>query len=340
MKIKLLFLIVLSLVAFSFNASACDYDGDGIDDIATYDSSNNIWRIKKSSDDSIMEVNFGENGAFPVPGYYLGTSNPAYPAFVSSDFFWKVFIDPVINEKLNFGRVDASYLGGHDFNGDGITDPVKLINRCSRLSSVCHENSTRFNVLYNNINGNETFYNLSPLVSGFFGKGLSPLYFMDANNDGKDDVCIAQNRRANKTLFTGICRDFDSKAVVARYRIGRLFNRPLAVNILGESYTLIWKRIKKTAETKVVLISKSNERTRKTLPSDGKVIVGDWLGTGSDQVGLATGGILTIFNPLDSSVTSRLMPAGEAVACKNNLSGRAGNKYLTTKNSCRVLNCE
>ena len=334
--------IGLSLLLATASSFACDFDQDNIDDPLTYDESTLTWRANLSGSSSDLVVPaFGEPGGFLAPANYLGPNNPTMLGFISSNFFWNIRIpDGTIDRSLNFGRSDASYLSGHDFNGDGLADTVKIINRCSRIRKRCSRNDARFNILYNNVVGNDVFANLQPLVSGFFGKGLSPLFVIDANNDGRDDVCYARNLRRNKKQFRAFCRDVATQELTGRFRIGRVFNLPLAAKIDGQDQVILWKYRRRRADTRITVISVNGAKKSFFIPSGGTVVVGDWLGTGSDQIGVSTDGVLTIYNTLNGSISTMPVPAGQSLDCKNNISGIAAERFLTTRNSCNVLGCE
>jgi hypothetical protein len=70
-----------------------DYDGDGKTDIAGYfiNSGNElIWRYKKSSDGTVVDVHWGTKGDQPVPGYYDNDSKTDLAVFRPSDTTWYV----------------------------------------------------------------------------------------------------------------------------------------------------------------------------------------------------------------------------------------------------------
>ena len=332
-------LVFLLTTASSF---ACDFDQDNIDDPLTYDESSLTWRANLSGSGTQLVVPaFGTPGGHLAPANYLGANNPTMLGFVNDNFFWNIRIpDGTTDSSLNFGRSDASYISGYDFNGDGLDDTVKVINRCSRLRQRCSRNDARFNILYNNVNGNDVFANLQPLVSGFFGKGLSPIFIIDANNDGKHDVCYARNLRRDKRKFRVFCEDVATQERTGRFQIGRLHNIPLSININNQDQVVLWRTRNRRSDTKIRLVDVNGNRKTFVIPSDGKVVVGDWLGTGSEQVGVSTGGFLTIYNTLDGQITTIPVPAGESLDCKNNLSGIAAERFLNTRNSCDILGCE
>lgn len=337
---RMILVLFLALSMAPINTWACDVDNDGIDDPTTYDSSTFTWRSKLSTDNSTREVVYGEVGAFPMPGNFLGDSMSSYYSYVAPNFFWKIYIDSMDqDEDLNFGRTDASYLGSHDYNGDGIADAAKVINRCNKVRASCHSNRARFNILYNEVSATDAFSDISPLVSGFFGKGLSPLFVMDANNDGSEDICFAKTKRNNRRRFRAYCKDVATMSIIEKFNIGKLYNRPLSATVSGADLAVIWRTVRRTASTKITLIDVNGNKTSVTLPTDGTVIIGDWLGTGSDQVGVATGGVLTVYNPLNQATSSMLIPTGDPVDCNNNIYGRAADKIITTRNACKVFDC-
>lgn len=337
---KYLFLL---LILFSAPVLACDFDGDLIDDILTYDSSTFTWRVKLSTDHSTFEYsNFGSEGALPVPGNYVSGENTLF-AYIPTNYFWTFSNgETIFNQLPAYGRVDASYLGGHDFNGDRITDAAKMINRCGVLKANCHRSrNTRFNVLYNLNQDGQPFAGDSAIIPVNAGRGLSPLFSIDANNDGRDDVCYGVPKRKNKKIFRGICKDVMTSTVVQKFNIGKIFNLPLSAKVNGKNLLVSWKTRRKKADTKIWLVSPEAgvETQQFIIPSDGTIVIGDWLGTGSDQIAAATGGIFTVLNPLDSNISQMLMPAGSPLDCNNNVYGIASETYLKTRNVCRILGC-
>ena len=339
---KYLIAVLLSFFLIVSTGFCCDFDNDSIDDPTTYNSSTQAWKAKLSGDDSTLTINsFGAQSALPVPGYYLGNSSPAFFAYIDPNFFWKIYLaEDNIDGSLNFGRVDASYLGGHDYNGDGVTDAVKVINRCRKLKKSCHKNKARFNILYNIPNADDAFSDISPLVSSFFGKGASPLFVMDVNLDQKDDICFAKPLRKNKKNFRAICQDVASQAILDKFKLGKIYNLPLSANILGRDQVVTWKTRKSSADTLITIINPTGGKSNHIVPSDGEVLIGDWLGIGSEQIGVATGGVLTVLNPITATISSILIPDGNPIDCNNNIYGNAARVFLNSRNVCRILNCK
>ncbi len=70
-----------------------DYDGDGKSDLGGWkivNGNNILWRYKKSSDSSLMEVQFGLVGDKPVPGDYDGDGKTDIGVFRPSNSTWYI----------------------------------------------------------------------------------------------------------------------------------------------------------------------------------------------------------------------------------------------------------
>ena len=326
-----------------FNSFACDVDLDGIDDPTAYEQQPDgtwIWRSILSTDNStMMATNFGSATSYPAPGRYLGAGTPELYGHVDSLFFWTVLKPDMEIDQLNFGRVDVSYMASRDYDGNGVTDLAKFLNRCNKLKVSCKRKRVRGNFLVNISDGTDTFIN--PVTNtGLFGGGLDAHFVMDANADGRDDVCYAKSLKKQPKNFKVICKDVSTQKKVRSNKIGRLFNNPLSLKRAGSSdYIVLWKEKKKTVETKLTIIDPSGGKTNVTMPAVGKVIVGDWLGLGSQQVGVAVGGVLNIYEPIGGAMSSMLIPAGTPIDCDNNFNGPGEEVILTSRNVCRVVDC-
>lgn len=67
-----------------------DYDGDGKDDVALWRSSNGVWYIQNSSNNTIKYLSWGQNGDIPVPGDYDGDGKYDQAVYRSGDWYvWK-----------------------------------------------------------------------------------------------------------------------------------------------------------------------------------------------------------------------------------------------------------
>lgn len=342
--LKKLLLLILLLPLAATPLSACDLDGDGIDDPTTYQDDglgSYTWQSLMSSDHSTKIVNsFGQTNQFPVPANYLGESEPANYAYIDTSFFWKLLLPPSEEfSGLNFGRADASYLAGHDFNGDGYDDAAKIIDRCTKFRKNCLRRRAFLNVVFNSVEDERPFADVS-LTIGFFGNALSPVFVMDANNDGRDNLCIGKPLKKKRKIFKFRCYDIETEAVVQTFKTGRLHNLPLSANINGADVAVLWKAQNRKGRTQIRLIDANGNTTTAYIDVTGTVLVGDWLGTGSDQVGVASNRQLHVFNTLTSDKTVISLPSGTPIDCNNNLYGRAASKYIKSRNVCKVYNCK
>jgi len=351
MKKQLQALLFLSVLAFSLTglhapAFACDLDGDGVDDLLTYQPSGSgslNWTAFLSAGGTLTKLGFGDNGSFPAPGDYyslgvdgLGVVNPV-------NFFWSILRPDDDVDKLNFGIVGVSFMPSRNWNGDGITDLAKFLNRCTKLTRRCSRRTVTGNFLLNDTDGATTFHPEPVTATGTFGRGLWALFAMDADSDGDDDVCFARHRRPKPRTFRVICKDVRSLEVILKLRIGRLFQAPLSIRLAGKDNILLWK--KKAGATRVKIIDPSTGTKSvfdiPALPDEapGKPLVGDWLSTGSQQVGIVSGGVLQVLNTLTNTIVPTAIPAGVLVDCSNNLNSSESIKFFTTRNVCKTVTC-
>ena len=95
-----------------------DYDGDGIDDLATYNFRTGEWRIERSSTGTEDLTTFaGERWLrFPIPADHDGVGH-AQPAYVSRAGW---YIDD--HDSLPFNDEDGLYPAVADYDGDGRAD--------------------------------------------------------------------------------------------------------------------------------------------------------------------------------------------------------------------------
>jgi uncharacterized delta-60 repeat protein len=99
---------------------AGDYDGDGVDDLATFQNGN--WRIVQSSDGTQLNVGWGTNGDLPVPGDYDYDGSTDIAVFRPSTGTWYVWLSSTgATVAQQFGLGSDRVVPG-DYDGDGRTD--------------------------------------------------------------------------------------------------------------------------------------------------------------------------------------------------------------------------
>lgn len=344
-----LFIVLFtSLLGITHVGLCCDVDNDGIADPTSYvqeDDGSWTWRSIKSSDSTLNILNsYGSVNGVPVPAKWYGSTHGDAYAFVDlQTFYWHAYSPVSVDDKLNFGAANVSYLGGGDYNGDGIADLGKFLNRCNAIKK-CIKDTSRGNFAFNGLNGglNQAFIGVTT-GTGLFGGAKFPVWYMDADNDGDDDICYAK-RRANKCLdncsakcreFQAICKDVQTSDQVYSRKLGKIYNRPLSIRRVGAADDFVlWRKVGNTTELSIIN-SSSGAKTVTVINSLGTVLTAPYLDATEDQIGVANSGTLLVYNPSDDSTTTLSVPSsGTPVSCRNNLNGPGEATLVTTKNSC------
>ena len=110
---------------------ACDFDGDGLDDIATYD--NGVWHIRGSDDGGMQgyrgkyfAYKLGSAGDIPVPGDYDGDgkADPAVYEPGNENGSWWVYKTgtKTLEQMTGLGGNSGDTPVPADYDGDGKTD--------------------------------------------------------------------------------------------------------------------------------------------------------------------------------------------------------------------------
>ena len=97
-----------------------DYDGDRKTDLAVFRPSEGKWYIRKSTDNSLRTVVFGQNGDVPVPADYDGDGKADVAVFRLG--IWQILnsADGSLRTEQFGISTDKPIIG--DFDGDGKTD--------------------------------------------------------------------------------------------------------------------------------------------------------------------------------------------------------------------------
>lgn len=350
---KILNIALLVVLLISINAFSCDFDGDNISDPTTYNYNTMTWQYLSSNSNALVTVNsfgntFGTTAPYLVPGQFLGSTMTDMPAFVNIDGELNIKISNTFTDiNSPFTRADVSYMGSHDFDGDGYTDSLKLTNRCSNLNKNCYKQSGRFTFFINEIDSftpNNPFSGSTGLNTSFIGSPLSALFVMDANNDGKDDICyakpLAKKKKAKRKIFRAFCHDALTENFITKFKLGKIFNLPLSINFAGKDHAVLYKKRGKKNDTLVTLIDTSGNAVNHSINAIGDVVIGDYLGVGYQQVAVATNGVLTILDPITNNMSFLNIGLGTAIDCNNNHYGKVATTFVKTKNVCKVLTCK
>ena len=109
------------------HASAFDFDGDGVTDLAVYHPDAGLWSIRQSSDGAIMEggaIGWGWIGAAPVSGDFDGDGRTDLVVYYPQEAHWYIRRSSDggwDDEPRVFGPPNSRPVPG-DYDGDGITD--------------------------------------------------------------------------------------------------------------------------------------------------------------------------------------------------------------------------
>ncbi|MBI3987843.1 MAG: VCBS repeat-containing protein [Lentisphaerae bacterium] len=80
-----------------------DYDGDGTTDLAVYNRTSGDWHLSRSSDDSVMTMNFGWDGPRPVVADYDGDGRADVAVFYGPQGLWYVQMSASGFLQVQFG---------------------------------------------------------------------------------------------------------------------------------------------------------------------------------------------------------------------------------------------
>jgi FG-GAP repeat. len=185
-----------------------DFDGDGKTDPSVYRSSNGVWYILKSSDNTMMAVQFGIETDIPVPADFNGGGKTDIAVFRPSDGVWYIlYSEDQQFYATQFGTAEDKPVPS-DYDGDGKHDIA----------------------VFRPSNG--TWYVLKSSDGSFFGQqwgvGTDIPVPADFDVDGKADITVW--RPSNGTWY--ILRSFDGNAVFFQY--GQNGDIPMAFDSNGD----------------------------------------------------------------------------------------------------------
>jgi hypothetical protein len=99
---------------------AGDFDGDGTDDIATFNASTATWTYQRSCDGTDVSVQFGTPGSLPVPADYNGDGTNDVAVFQPTNSTWYIAGAPA---PIAFGSAESNDIPvPADYNGDGAAE--------------------------------------------------------------------------------------------------------------------------------------------------------------------------------------------------------------------------
>ena len=338
-----------ALALYSSIAMACDIDGDQVADLTVFSEGEPslTWTSTLSSGGEKITSAFGDANSLPGPGDYFGTGSDNFGYVDKIIGKWSAVtpLDSFQESSFAFGLPGVVYMPSRDFNGDGITDLAKFLGQCSTLTKGCLKSKATGNFFINSSDGIETFQNDFTTETGLFGRPSSYHFALDANGDGTDDVGWTQHLKKSPKQFRVKVKDLFTGEVVWKRKIGKNFGQPLSIVIDGKQQLVTWKSIK--TGTKLFFFDPvTDSKTKHIVPAflgaqASHPVTADWLGTGSDQVGIQNGTTLAIYNPLDQSLVEQTLPAtGRALDCSNNFASSSAFAPANSKNICSVISCK
>ena len=342
-----LFLMVIPCLAF-----ANDFDADGIDDVASIEQQENgswNWTWINSSNGMTSTLNgFGQTESFPCSGQYDGAVGTE-PCHIDSQYFWTVRLSDDTDASLNFGRLNPSYMPGHDFDGDGDDDLAKMPSQCSKAKQSCYRKRVRvngaLNVRESQDDGNdmgvdEPFQGTAPTFTGLFGSRFSCIGGFDIDGDSDHDICVMDKRGKNPKIMTLKCKDARALTKTANVRLGKVFNCPLRLVTSDDADSVVvWRASTKTGVTSVRIVAPDGTKTTAEINAVGKVITADWLDdmSSTQQIGVVADGTITIYNPVDESISTATAPgSGFIVDTDDSVFGKRAQRVTQTKEPRRL----
>ena len=195
-------------------ATPNDYNADGTSDpsVVQIIDSDLHWLSLINNATAIIKSTFGTNGNHLAPGNYSGEG--LEPAYISSDGIWHL-LNNGVEDSFLFGSDDTHFIAGADFDGDGIDDIAYSTNACKKSKS-------EFIIRFDPLNSQSS----NDLGSG---RGFYFKTFMDANGDGRDDICYARPIKKDgifQTTFTMRCKDATTRNRIARFKLGHCMKLP------------------------------------------------------------------------------------------------------------------
>lgn len=301
--VRFIFLLVISSVSFAQNSPII---------IVNIESNNDLSWNFYSPDGQLTETipAFGKLGDHLMPGTWASGSL----ALISEgdDIEWKIRGNTGEVSTIVYGKKKDILVGGGDFNGDGVDDPVRIRGR-----------------------------NMVWIAKGI---GKTKLGSRDSdkpffvNLDGARDRAAVL--RGNKIFIRDLVTK-DSSSITLRKTF---INAPLPIKQKNGKDLLAF--IESDGTTSQVFLVRPDGRTlrRRRIQASGTAIVGDFLPSYGEEIAIQSEGGFEIINPRSGEVRSLALPDGIPVdnininsftngeTCSNeNRSPRDGNEGFLWK---------
>jgi hypothetical protein len=296
---------LIFLISSTAAAVPSDFDGDGISDpaVVVVNNKNTLrWNVLLAGEETRVAIGFGELGVHLMAADYIG-QNSTQPSYLESNGTWHVMLDE--ERTFRHGADGATYLGGADINGDGKDDALFHTNTCkAKEKAVLQAIADPF--------GKPLLYS----VEG--GKGNLFTTYGDVNGDGSDDFCWLKPNKVRKKKFKGRftmrCKDVPTGAEVARFKLGRVYGRPLPIKNGLNSPVLFALPRKGGTKTIVKIVNTKGKTIVKKISynSTGPLLVGNYLGyANQEQIAMSRNASLSVFDL--ASQTSIVLPAPSGI---------------------------
>jgi hypothetical protein len=297
-------LAVLSLCLYSSSALAAssDWDGDGKSDPVAVAGKKLTWSALINETATPIVSFFGSPTDILVPGDYNG-DGITEAAFINSKGVWSIYnptatpSEEVTVSTFSHGPSSATYIAGADIDGDGKDDAIYFTNACKSKKMAVKVLSDPL--------GQRTPYTLKG------GKGNQFATFGDADGDGSDDFCYL-NPLKKTGRFSMYCKNVLTKNRVARFKTGVVYNTPIPVSRgAGIPVYFAIPRIAKGITS--VRVIDTNGSLVKSIKHTGEaiVLVGHYTtATGPEQIALAAGGTLTVYDVASDATSTITAPEG------------------------------
>lgn len=148
------------------------------------------------------------------------------------------------------------------------------------------------------------------------------------------------------------CKDARQLTKTLNLRLGKVFNCPLRlVTADAADSVVLWRASESTGITSISIVAPDGTTQEAEINAIGKVITADWLDDSSStqQVGVVADGVITIYNPVDESVSTATAPTdGFIIDTDDSVWGLKAEtvtqtkspKRLNSKTVCKLFYCK
>ncbi len=320
MNKPLYFLVLVLLTPSLLLGIPFDFDSNGLSDPSStkVNSTNQLkWSTKINAVEIPLSLAFGSLVDHVAAANYFDQETNL--ATIDYSGRWNIF--KLVGQTGTFihGATNALYLSGADFDGDGLADAAYSNNVCEQKPS-------------------KTFFKLNPLgaspieISFPTGKGFFYKTYLDTNNDGRDEFCIANPIKSKSTMngrFQLICYDVLSKQKVLGINLKKLYEAPRPLrNRSGADYILTYRNLSNSTLIRVIDVTGKTIKNIK-IELSGKIILGQFQEGSVEQIAVVdTNDRARIYNLETNKIRNLSFPSGAPFDHTNiNYFTSASNNY-------------